>query len=119
MSNWRDPSEDDLGPQEFHREPKSKNKTNEQSSSTEKSQSLKNFLSSDFWHYVIFVMVLYLIIQFLYLTKETDDIQKQNELLRKQNEVFQEQIQQQNRVFQEQIEKIKLDLYNLKKMKKF
>jgi hypothetical protein len=43
MSDWRDPSEEDLGPQEFHREPKSKNKTNKKSLSTEKSQDLKNF----------------------------------------------------------------------------
>ena len=128
MSDWRDPSEEDLGPQEFHREPKSKNKTNKKSLSTEKSQDLKNFVSWDFWRYVIFLMVLYMIIQFFYLIQktdyiqkenellqeQTDHIQKQNELLQKQNEVFQKQ----NEVFQKQIEKIKFDLYELKHTEK-
>jgi hypothetical protein len=117
MSDWRDPSEEDLGPQEFHREPNSKNKTNKKSLSTGKSQDLKNFISSDFWHYVIFLMVSYMIIQFFYLTQKTDHIQEENELLQKRNDYIQKQnelLQKQNEVFQEQIEKIKLDLYKLK-----
>lgn len=116
MSDWRDPGEEDLGPQEFHREPKSKNKTNKKSLSTEKSQDLKNFISSDFWHYLIFLMVFYMIIQFFNLTQKTDHIQEENKLLQKQNDHIQKQnelLQKQNEVFQEQIEKIKLDLLDL------
>jgi hypothetical protein len=121
MSNWRDPSEEDLGPQEFHREPKSKNKTNKKSLSTEKSQDLKNFVSWDFWRYVIFLMALYMIIQFFYLIQKTDYIQKENELLQEQTDHIQKQnelLQKQNEVFQKQIEKIKFDLYELKHTEK-
>jgi len=121
MSDWRDPSEEDLGPQELHREPKSKNKTNKKSLSTEKSQDLKNFVSWDFWRYVIFLMVLYMIIQFFYLIQKTDYIQKENELLQEQTDHIQKQnelLQKQNEVFQKQIEKIKFDLYELKHTKK-
>jgi FtsZ-binding cell division protein ZapB len=118
MSDWRDPSEEDLGPQEFHRELKSKNKTNKKSLSMEKSQDLKNFISSYFWRYMIFLMLLYMIVQFFYLTQKIDHIQEENKLLQKQNDHIQKQnelLQKQNEVFQEEIEKIKLNLYELKK----
>jgi hypothetical protein len=81
MSNWRDPTEEDLGPQESQR--RVKRAKGSSHSSTDKSVTC-NPSPSRLWRYLSFFLIICIVIQFLYMHRKINQIQQQNELLQQQ-----------------------------------